>query len=127
MVTTAASPGRRAEASPADWPPGPKGLPFLGSILAFGRDQLGFFTDCARTYGDIVKLNFAGCPCLLVSDMETIEKILVKDHRNFSKHELGWRHVSALFGKGLLTSEGDLWQRQRRLAAPPFAGQQLLG
>jgi len=34
--------------------------------------------------------------------------------------------VTAVFGRGLLTSEGEPWQRQRRLAAPAFAGRQLL-
>jgi cytochrome P450 len=31
-----------------------------------------------------------------------------------------------VFGEGLLTSEGEAWQRQRRQAAPVFAGRQLL-
>ena len=33
--------------SPAESPPGPRGLPLLGSLLPFARDPLGFLTDCA--------------------------------------------------------------------------------
>ncbi|MER9022391.1 cytochrome P450 [Mesorhizobium sp. M0815] len=107
-------------------PPGPKGLPFLGNLVAFGKDELGFITETARRYGDLVWLNLAGWPALLVSDMEAIETILVKDYGNYIKHRFALRHVKALFGNGLLTNEGESWRRQRRLAAPAFAGQQLL-
>jgi len=109
-----------------DRPPGPPGWPLLGHLPAFGKDQLGFLTETARRYGDIVSLNLAGWPVVLVNDMDAIERILVKDHRNYIKNRLVWRHVTALFGNGLLTNEGEFWQRQRRLAAPAFAGQQLL-
>src|SRR3712207_3334734 len=35
-------------------PPGPKGLPLVGSALAIRRDVLGFFTACHRRFGDFV-------------------------------------------------------------------------
>ena len=34
-------------------PPGPRGLPFLGSILDFRRDSLSFMERMAREFGDI--------------------------------------------------------------------------
>jgi cytochrome P450 len=102
-------------------PPGPKGLPFLGSLPAFGRDVLGFFTHCARQYGDITGFRLAAWPTLLLSHPDLVEDVLVKNHQNFIKHRFFWRHVEAIFGQGLLTSEGEFWHRQRRLAAPAFA------
>ncbi len=115
---------RKFKAGPR--PVGPPGLPFLGHVLDYARDPLGFWSETARRYGDIVPLNFAGWRSLLVSDLDAIENILVRDHRSYIKHQIIWRHVTALFGQGLLTSEGTLWHRQRRLSSPPFAGRQLL-
>jgi cytochrome P450 len=38
-----------------------------------------------------------------------------------------FRHVTAIFGNGLLTSEGDFWLRQRRLAQPAFHRDRVAG
>jgi cytochrome P450 len=108
------------------YPPGPSGLPVIGNLLALGKNPLRFFAALAGEYGDFVSLNLAGWRALFVNNLPAIEKILVEQHRSYTKHKFFWRHVTAVFGNGLLTSEGDLWQRQRRLAAPAFAGRQLL-
>ncbi|MBS7454622.1 cytochrome P450 [Microvirga sp. 3-52] len=101
--------------------PGPKGLPFLGSLPDLGRDVLGFFTQCARHYGDVVSFRLAAWPAMLLNHPDFVECVLVKNHQNFIKHRFFWRHVEAIFGQGLLTSEGKFWHQQRRLAAPAFA------
>lgn len=108
-------------ATPRRFPPRPDdGLPLLGSLPAFAGDQLGYPVRATRKYGDIVDMNLAGWRTWLVSDMDALEQILVRDHTKFIKTPLIWRQITAVFGQGLLSSDGDLWQHQRRLAAPHF-------
>lgn len=106
---------------------GPKGWPILGNTIAFRRDTLGFLTGCARQHGDIVPFRVGPWPMLALSDPDRIETVLVIQRDRFAKHRHFWRQVTAMFGKGLLTSDGDLWRSQRRLAAPAFAGPPLHG
>lgn len=101
-------------------PPGPKGHFLLGNLPELGTDILGLFESCARDHGDVAFLSLAGWHAFVLSHPEQIEQVLVTDHKNFIKHTFFWRHVRAIFGNGLLTSEGDFWLRQRRLAQPSF-------
>ena len=100
-------------------PPGPKGNYLIGSLLDYARDPLDFMFRCSREYGDVVRLRMAGMPLYLLSHPDHAEYVLVKDHRNFVKSRYFRRELSFL-GQGLLTSEGELWRRQRRLAQPAF-------
>jgi cytochrome P450 len=111
--------GRRA--------PGPTGLPFLGNLLEFNRDVLRYYDEWSRQYGDIVALRLGAWPAVLLNHPDYAEYVLVKSSRNFIKFPFFFRHVRAIFGQGLLTSEGEFWQRQRRLAAPAFNTQRLAG
>jgi cytochrome P450 len=100
-------------------PPGPKGHLLRGNLAEFARDRLGFFTRSAREYGDLLSFRLGPRQCLLLNHPDFIEYVLVSGSRNFTKH-FAVRLNRLLIGNGLLSSEGDFWLRQRRLAQPAF-------
>lgn len=101
-------------------PPGPPGHPLLGNLLDFGRDLNGFLTRCSREYGPVTKLRMVHRRAYLLSDPKLNEYMLLGNYRNFIKHRLFFSRTRAVFGQGLLSSDGDFWRKQRRLAAPAF-------
>jgi cytochrome P450 len=100
-------------------PPGPKPHFLTGHLPEMRRDVLAFYLRCAREFGDMTLLRFGLKRVYLVTHPDPIEQVLVTQHRNFIKH-FGLRMNQTLLGNGLLTSEGDFWLRQRRLAQPAF-------
>src|SRR5262249_47866134 len=100
-------------------PPGPKGTPLAGVLKPFNERRLDFLLECARNYGPVCAMRLGRRRTLLVSDPDLIEQVLVTDAKNYIKH-FGARMYSPLLGNGLVTSEGDFWLRQRRLAQPAF-------
>lgn len=101
-------------------PPGPPGHFLLGNLPDFARDLLAFHEHCRDQYGDVVRLKLGPRTVYVLNHPDLIHEVLVANHRNFIKHSFFWRHVTAIFGSGLLTNEGDSWLQQRRLMAPAF-------
>jgi len=99
---------------------GPAEIPILGSILELRHDPPAFFTRIAHEFGEVARFTVFGREALLFSDPELIKEVLVGQPKNFRKSR-GLQLAKALLGEGLLTSEGELHRRQRRLAAPAFA------
>lgn len=102
------------------FPPGPRAHPLLGVLPEFRRDPLGFVLGCARQYGDVVRLRFPVLTFYLVSHPDAIEEIPVTQHRDVVKGPSYRSLLRSFLGNGLLTSEGELWRRQRRLVQPAF-------
>jgi len=100
--------------------PGPSGLPYLGSVRDFAKDALGFTGQCQETYGDIIKLKLFGVEGYLLLHPDQIQHVMVKNNKNYTKATRGVMKLRTVFGTGLLTSEGEFWRRQRRIAQPAF-------
>src|SRR2546427_93844 len=118
-------PLRQGKFAGAPLPPGPKGHPILGVMPEFNRDTLGFITRC-RDYGDVVRARFLYITCYFLYNPDDIEYILSTNAKNFIKSmSVRSNFFHRLIGNGLLTSEGDFWRRQRRLAQPAFHRQRI--
>ncbi|MFO1431699.1 MAG: cytochrome P450 [Candidatus Competibacteraceae bacterium] len=108
-------------------PPGPKSHFLLGNLPDFGRAPLDFLTRCHQDYGPIVGLRALHRPVYLLNCPELVDEVLVRQSRNFIKSTLFYRHLTAIFGQGLLISEGEFQRRQRRLMAPAFHAERIAG
>ena len=107
-------------------PPGPRGHLLLGCLPDYAGDTLGFMTRLARQYGDAVRFRLGRMSCYLFSHPDQIEEVLRSKSQHFIK-DRPLQISTSVFGRGLLTSEGDLWRRQRRLIQPAFLAQQVRG
>jgi cytochrome P450 len=103
----------------------PLRLPLVGHVLSYAPDPLGFF-ERATKRGPFVRIDLMGARAVLVSDPEIIEEICVGQNRSFKKDRFA-RDLQRVLGTGLLTSDGDFWRRQRRLAQPAFHRDRIAG
>jgi cytochrome P450 len=107
------------EAMMPSFPAGPRGFPIAGSVFDALRDPLELFMSGTRDFGDVVGFHMLHYPYVLLTNPEAIRHVLVENHKNYekSRNYIGLKQV---LGQGLVTSEGELWRRQRRLAQPAF-------
>ena len=108
------------DATAAKLPPGPKGLPFVGSALAFQRDPLHFVRQLQRDYGRLATAYLGKDPIVFFFRPEHVRYFLMEQQKNFTKANRGRNNLKHLLGDGLLTIDGDFHRQQRRLVQPAF-------
>jgi cytochrome P450 len=101
-------------------PPGPRGNPILGMTLDLARDPLRFVLTVPRRYGDVVRYRFLFHDTYFVNQPDAVKRVLQENHRNYDRQLFDFQVLSNVLGKGLLTSDGEFWLRQRRLMQPAF-------
>jgi cytochrome P450 len=108
-------------------PPGPKGEPVFGSSRQYARDPFSFVTNLEEAYGGVSRFDMGPLDTYMVTDPTEIERILVSEADRFGKPAFQDDALGDLLGEGLLLSEGETWQQQRRLAQPAFDMSRLAG
>lgn len=106
--------------SPLAGPVPPKDRLKLGALLRVLRENpIASFSE--EAYDEpIIEYRLFTLSTLLVSDPEGIKHVLLDNAANYQKAEMGRRVLEPGLGRGLLTSEGEVWRAQRRLMAPAF-------
>jgi cytochrome P450 len=99
--------------------PGPEKLLWFGDIRKAADDYLAFYSNVAKTYGDISLSRYPMLPVLFINHPDYIESVLVTQYQKFTK-SFDYQRLHPLIGNGLLLSEGDFWKRQRKLSQPAF-------
>ncbi|GAA3265677.1 cytochrome P450 [Dactylosporangium vinaceum] len=120
-----------AAVRPAAEIPGPRRIP-LSALRTLSTQPPVFFAAMRERYGPVVRLPMPQRELILVSDPALVQEVLVTANRFYGNDILrggpgGERQtpLTMLLGKGLLTSDGDLHRRQRRLIQPLFHRQRI--
>jgi cytochrome P450 len=108
-----------SDSSAVKFPPGPPPNLIRSLFGAMQQNPLDYFTAMAQKYGDVSGMRIGKFRSLFINHPDLIEDVLVNNARKYHKGRI-LRANKYLFGEGLLTSEGDFWLRQRRLAQPAF-------
>ena len=93
-------------------------------VREFLHDPIKTLQAISYKYGDISHFKLGRQHVYLINNPDYIEMVLVYDHRNFRKGKR-LQLAKALLGEGLVTSEGDLHNRQRRIIQPLFHPKQI--
>lgn len=99
-------------------PPGPSKRP-VKLLSQFLRDPLQTFMNISNEYGDISYFKLGRQNVYMLNNPDYIERVLIYDHKNFKK---GKRLQTAkrFLGEGLVTSEGEKHDSQKKIIHPFF-------
>jgi cytochrome P450 len=107
--------------------PGPGGGQAARLVAGMLGDPLAGYARLAARYGDAVRVPFApGRWWFVLSRPEHAGHVLAANQDNYVK-AFTYRPLRALVGNGLLTSEGEMWRRHRRLIQPVFSRREAAG
>jgi cytochrome P450 len=108
------------------FPPGLKrNLPFyLFSRFFRPGNPIRLFEYLAATYGRVSCYRIGPSQIVVMNDPELIREVLIAQPQNFIK-ERTQKRMKILLGEGLITSDGEIHKRQRRIAAPAFHRQRI--
>jgi cytochrome P450 len=111
--------GPSSSSSTTEYPPGPHSILPNKLLREFINNPIKTLMSIAYKYGDIAHFKFGKQHVYLLNNPQYIEDILIRNYRTFIKSR-GLQVSKRLLGEGLVTSEGEYHDRQRRIIQPAF-------
>src|ERR1700730_16723669 len=95
--------------------------PELQFDIGSTEDSLQRMRELFARFGDIYRVYAPGRKSFtyVINHPDDVKRVLVSNHRNYTKG-VGLDRVKILLGNGIMTSEGELWKRQRYMMQPMF-------
>ena len=93
----------------------------------FRRSPLDFLGELGRAYGDVAYFRIGPLSNCFVNHPELINQLLTAEITAAPKSDRLMAGLLQIDGRAIATSEGDFWQRQRRLVQPAFHQQRMPG
>jgi cytochrome P450 len=84
-------------------------------------DAIHRMTELFARHGDTYRFYSPArrAPMWVINHPDDVKRVLVSNHKNYTKGS-GLDRVKILLGHGIMTSEGELWKRQRYMMQPSF-------
>jgi enediyne biosynthesis protein E7 len=85
------------------------------------EDAIHRMIDLFARFGDVFRFYSPArrAEMWVINHPDDVKRVLVSNHKNYTKGS-GLDRVKILLGNGIMTSEGDLWKRQRYMMQPSF-------
>jgi cytochrome P450 len=84
------------------------------------KDVLGWLMRTAKEHGPVARYRFGPGLAYLVTHPDGLKHVLQDHVKNYTKDHFSYALFRRVVGDGLLTSQGETWLKQRRLAQPAF-------
>lgn len=109
-----------------NYPPKLSIVKFFSDVEGIRHNPIPFHKKYFEKLGDSFSIKIGRTKHLILSrDNDFAQYILQKNQKNYHKSQIQTVYLSKYLGKGLLTSDGDFWLKQRRLIQPAFHKQKM--
>ncbi|XP_013866851.1 cytochrome P450 3A30 [Austrofundulus limnaeus] len=104
--------------------PGPKPLPFFGTLLHYRKGFFNFDAECYKKYGKIWGIYDGRQPVLCVADPTIAKAVLIKECYSLFTNRRNFRLNGPLYD-AVSIAEDDQWRRIRSVLSPSFTSGRL--